>query len=131
MGPHYWIPAQVVVWGLIEVLQLFVTNAGGWYVARLFLGLAESGFIPGGLYILSTWYAPNELTQRTAIFFLGPALAGAFGSLISAGALTLHLQGGLSGWQWLVFIFVLRADVISVNIPVYFVGYLSYVGSLR
>ncbi|OQD95531.1 hypothetical protein PENSOL_c020G02884 [Penicillium solitum] len=55
VGPHYWIPAQVVVWGLIEVLQLFVTNAGGWYVARLFLGLAESGFIPGGLYILSTW----------------------------------------------------------------------------
>ncbi|CAI7582796.1 unnamed protein product, partial [Penicillium discolor] len=100
VGPHYWIPAQVVVWGLIEVLQLFVTNAGGWYVARLFLGLAESGFIPGGLYILSTWYAPNELTQRTAIFFLGPALAGAFGSLISAGALSLHLQGGLSGWQW-------------------------------
>lgn len=84
---------------------MFVTNAGGWYVARLFLGLAESGFIPGGLYILSTWYAPNELTQRTAIFFLGPALAGAFGSLISAGALSLHLQGGLSGWQWLVFIF--------------------------
>ncbi|KAJ5869501.1 hypothetical protein N7455_004442 [Penicillium solitum] len=115
VGPHCWIPAQVVVWGLIEVLQLFVTNAGGWYVARLFLGLAESGFIPGGLYILSTWYAPNELTQRTAIFFLGPALAGAFGSLISAGALTLHLQGGLSGWQW---IFVIcGVSTISMDIP--------------
>lgn len=109
---------------------MFVTNAGGWYVARLFLGLAESGFIPGGLYILSTWYAPNELTQRTAIFFLGPALAGAFGSLISAGALSLHLQGGLSGWQWLVCIFVLRAEVMSVNMMVNRVGYLSYVGSL-
>ncbi|CAI7581248.1 unnamed protein product [Penicillium crustosum] len=108
VGPHYWIPAQVVIWGLIEVLQMFVTNAGGWYAARLFLGLAESGFIPGGLYILSTWYAPNELTKRTAIFFLGPALAGAFGSLVSAGALTLHLQGGLSGWQWFVFISVFR-----------------------
>ncbi|OQE10556.1 hypothetical protein PENVUL_c004G00909 [Penicillium vulpinum] len=96
VGPHYWIPAQVVLWGLVEVLQMFVTNASGWYAARLFLGLAESGFIPGGLYILSRWYAPNELTQRTAVFFLGPALAGAFGSLISAGALTLHQNGGLT-----------------------------------
>ncbi|KAJ5491996.1 Major facilitator superfamily domain general substrate transporter [Penicillium expansum] len=104
VGPHYWIPAQVVVWGFIEVLQMFVTNASGWYAARLFLGLAESGFIPGGLYILSTWYAPNELTQRTAVFFLGPALAGAFGSLVSAGALTLHEHRGLRGWQWIFII---------------------------
>lgn len=110
---------------------MFVTNAGGWYAARLFLGLAESGFIPGGLYILSTWYAPNELTKRTAIFFLGPALAGAFGSLVSAGALTLHLQGGLSGWQWFVFISVFRVGVISVNTRANSVGYLSYVASLR
>ncbi|KAJ5496516.1 Major facilitator superfamily domain general substrate transporter [Penicillium fimorum] len=101
VGPHYWIPTQVIVWGLVEVLQMFVTNASGWYAARLFLGLAESGFIPGGLYILSTWYAPNELTKRTAVFFLGPAFAAAFGSLISAGALTLHQERGLSGWQWI------------------------------
>ncbi|KOS46782.1 hypothetical protein ACN38_g2222 [Penicillium nordicum] len=59
----------------------------------------------GGQYILSTWYAPNEITQRTAIFFLGPALAGAFASLISAGALRLHLQGELSGWQWIFVIY--------------------------
>ncbi|KAL4887586.1 major facilitator superfamily domain-containing protein [Aspergillus karnatakaensis] len=101
VGPHYWIPAQVVTWGLIEVLQSFVTNAGGWYVARLFLGLAESGFIPGGLYTLSRWYLPSELTQRTAIYFLGPSISAAFGSLISAGALSHHLVGGLKGWQWI------------------------------
>ncbi|KAL3473945.1 major facilitator superfamily domain-containing protein [Aspergillus californicus] len=101
VGPHYWIPAQVVIWGLVEVLQSQVTNAGGWYVARLFLGLTESGFIPGGLYTLSRWYAPNELTQRTAVFFLGPSVASAFGSLISAGALGLHGTGGLKGWQWI------------------------------
>ncbi|KAL2841006.1 major facilitator superfamily domain-containing protein [Aspergillus pseudoustus] len=102
IGPHYWIPLQVVTWGLIEVLQSQVTNAGGWYVARLFLGLGESGFIPGGLYTLSRWYLPGELTQRTAIYFLGPSISAAFGSLISAGALSLHLEGGLKGWQCLI-----------------------------
>ncbi|OKO92599.1 hypothetical protein PENSUB_12584 [Penicillium subrubescens] len=104
IGPHYWIPAQVITWGVIEVLQSQVTNAGGWYVARLILGVGESGFIPGGLYTLSRWYLPNELTQRTAIYFLGPSISAAFGSLISAGALELHLKGGLKGWQWIFII---------------------------
>ncbi|KAL3435301.1 major facilitator superfamily domain-containing protein [Aspergillus tetrazonus] len=104
VGPHYWIPGQVIVWGLVEVLQCRATNASGWYAARLFLGLAESGFIPGGLYTLSRWYAPDELTKRTAALFLGPSVSAAFGSLISAGALTLHGQGGLRGWQWIFII---------------------------
>lgn len=101
IGPHYWIPAQVITWGLIEVLQLFVTNASGWYAARLFLGLAESGFIPGGLYTLSRWYTQDELAKRTTVFFFGPAISSAFGSLISAGCLRLEGQGGLKGWQWI------------------------------
>lgn len=57
VGPHYWIPIQVLVWGTIEVLQYKVTNASGWYAARLFLGLAESGFIPG-TFLFFTLAAP-------------------------------------------------------------------------
>ncbi|PKS06187.1 hypothetical protein jhhlp_007504 [Lomentospora prolificans] len=104
IGPHYWIPGQVAVWGLIEVLQCFVTNSSGWYAARLFLGLAESGFIPGGLYTLSQWYTPDELTSRTAAFFFGPSISAAFGSLISSGALRLEGHQGLYGWQWIFII---------------------------
>ncbi|KAL4796086.1 major facilitator superfamily domain-containing protein [Aspergillus venezuelensis] len=99
IGPHYWIPGQVIVWGIVEVLQSQVKNASGWYAARLFLRLAESGFISGGLYTLSRWYASDELTKRTAILFLGPSISSAFGSLISAGALRLHGYGGLTEWQ--------------------------------
>ncbi len=87
---------------MIEVLQSFVKNPGGWYAARLFLGLAESGFIPGGLYILSRWYTQDELAKRTVIFFFGPSISGSFGSLISAGALRLEGVQSLKGWQWLV-----------------------------
>ncbi|KAI2781601.1 MFS general substrate transporter [Daldinia loculata] len=103
VGPHYWIPLQVVVWGVIEVLQMFVRNAGGWYAARLVLGLAESGFIPGSLYVLSRWYTQDELASRTTVFFFGPSISAAFGSLISAGALRIEEGArGLYGWQWLV-----------------------------
>ncbi|KAI5865489.1 MFS general substrate transporter [Durotheca rogersii] len=104
IGPHYWIPLQVVVWGVIEVLQMFVRNASGWYAARLFLGLGESGFIPGSLYVLSRWYTQDELASRTTIFFFGPSISAAFGSLISAGALRIEGAGGLFGWQWIFLI---------------------------
>ncbi|KAJ4294452.1 hypothetical protein N0V90_008143 [Kalmusia sp. IMI 367209] len=101
VGAHYWIPLQVITWGFIEVLQMFVKNASGWYAARLFLGMAESGFIPGGLYTLSRWYTQDELAKLTTLFFFGPSLSAAFGSLISAGSLRLEGHGGLKGWQWI------------------------------
>ncbi|KAI0897789.1 MFS general substrate transporter [Annulohypoxylon nitens] len=104
IGPHYWIPLQVVVWGIIEVLQMFVKGYGGWIAARLFLGLAESGFIPGSLYVLSRWYTQDELASRTTIFFFGPSISAAFGSLISAGALRIEGAAGLYGWQWIFLI---------------------------
>ncbi|KAI8964039.1 MFS general substrate transporter [Daldinia sp. FL1419] len=104
VGPHCWIPLQVVVWGVIEVLQMFVRDAGGWYAARLFLGLAESGFIPGSLYVLSRWYTQDELASRTTVFFFGPSISAAFGSLISAGALSIEGARGLFGWQWIFLI---------------------------
>lgn len=100
VGAHYWIPAQVVIWGVIECLQSLVKDSGGWYAARLFLGLAESGFIPGSLYTLSRWYTQGELAKRTVIFFWGASISSAFGSLISAGALHIDGQGGFHGWQW-------------------------------
>ncbi|RKU43065.1 hypothetical protein DL546_000705 [Coniochaeta pulveracea] len=114
IGAHYWIPAQVVIWGLIEVLQCFVKGSGGWYAARLFLGLAESGFIPGGLYTLSQWYTQDELAKRTVIFFFGPSISGSFGSLISAGALRLEGKQGLKGWQWIFIICGLSTIAVGV-----------------
>ena len=38
IGPTVWIPVQIIVWGLAELLTYRVTNAGGWYTARIFLG---------------------------------------------------------------------------------------------
>ncbi|WVQ82083.1 hypothetical protein IAT38_004211 [Cryptococcus sp. DSM 104549] len=104
IGPHRWIPIQIIVWGLAETLSCLVKNKEGWWAARLFLGLLESGFIPGSLYTLSQWYTRAELTKRTALFFLGNILSTAFGSLISAGCIKLHGKGGLSGWQWIFII---------------------------
>jgi len=132
VGPHNWIPIQIIIWGIAETLTFLVKNKSGWWAARIFLGsewrarsvqqsadppVLESGFIPGSLYTLNTWYTRDgtppttirvlaadcaELTKRTSIFFFGNVLSSAFGSLISAGCIKLHGKRGLSGWQWWV-----------------------------
>ncbi|ODN91409.1 hypothetical protein L198_05923 [Cryptococcus wingfieldii CBS 7118] len=104
VGPHRWIPIQIIIWGLAETLTYKVSSKGGWYAARLFLGLLESGFIPGSLYVLSQWYTRDELVMRTSLFFFGNVLSGAFGSLIAAGCIKLSGKGGLGGWQWIFII---------------------------
>lgn len=38
IGAHWWIPLQVILWGLSEVLHSQIKGVGGYYTARLFLG---------------------------------------------------------------------------------------------
>ncbi|GAA5865058.1 hypothetical protein JCM8547_007698 [Rhodosporidiobolus lusitaniae] len=104
IGANIWIPLQVIVWGLAEVLHMFITNRSGFYAARFFLGLLESGFIPGGLYTISRWYTRAELAKRTVVFFFGTSLASALGNLIAAGCISIHGKSGLAGWQWIFLI---------------------------
>ena len=91
---------------------MFINNRGGYLSTRLLLGLMESGYIPGGLYVLSTWYTKRELALRTALYFVGNMLASATTGLIAFGILRLGGRNGLAyvglaigtdfrGWQWL------------------------------
>ncbi|KAF2449217.1 alternative sulfate transporter-like protein [Karstenula rhodostoma CBS 690.94] len=101
IGPRKWMSAQVFVFGLVATLQVFIKNRTGFLVSRTFLGLCESGYIPGGIYTLSTWYTKPELAKRVAIFFFGMFGGNAISPLLASGILKLGGRGGLKGWQWL------------------------------
>jgi MFS family permease len=75
---------------------MFISNKGGYLTTRFLLGLMESGYIPGGLYVLSMWYTKQELALRTAIYFLGNMAAQATTGLIAYGILRLAGQNGLA-----------------------------------
>lgn len=67
-----------------------VTNLSGFFVARFFLGVAESGLFPGVVYYFSMWYKRGERQFRISLFFSGAALAGAFGGILAyVGAVCL------------------------------------------
>ncbi|OAV93997.1 hypothetical protein PTTG_06709 [Puccinia triticina 1-1 BBBD Race 1] len=103
--PSLFLPGLTFVWGIVVTLISLVKNKEGLIVARLFLGFVESGFFPGVLLLLSSWYRKAELAKRIGILYSGGILAGAFGGLISGGVIDgLEGVGGIRGWRWLFII---------------------------
>lgn len=93
--------AQVFIFGVVAIFQVFVANRGGFLSARLILGFAEAGYIPGAMYTLSTWYTRNELAKRIAVLFFGMFGGNAISPLLSSGILKMDGVRGLHGWQWI------------------------------
>jgi MFS family permease len=91
----------VLTFGIVASLQIFLKNRTGYLVSRLILGFCESGYIPGAIYTLSTWYTKKELARRVAILFFGMFGANAISPLLATGILKLEGARGLRGWQWL------------------------------
>jgi MFS family permease len=89
------------MFGLVATMQTFVRNRTGFLVSRVMLGLAESGYTPGAMYILSLWYKRRELAKRVSIFFFGMFGGNAISPLLATGILKLDGSRGMTGWQWL------------------------------
>lgn len=60
-----------------------VTNMAGFFVARFFLGVTESGLFPGVVFYFSMWYKRRERQYRISLFFSAASLAGAFGGILA------------------------------------------------
>ncbi|KAF9993209.1 hypothetical protein BGZ65_011314, partial [Modicella reniformis] len=100
-GPRKWIPIVMVAWGTVSMCMAAVTNGEGLVATRFFLGLAESGFAPGPVYMISLWYRRCEQAVRIGIFFSAATVAGAFGGLLAFGISQLDNTLGLRAWQWI------------------------------
>ncbi|XP_044717179.1 major facilitator superfamily domain-containing protein [Hirsutella rhossiliensis] len=100
--PGKYLPACMIVWGVISGATAGCHSYGGLLVGRFFLGFVEAAYFPGCLYYLSCWYTRSELSLRTAYLFVGALLGGAFSGLIAAG-ITNNMDGtsGLRAWRWL------------------------------
>ena len=63
--------------------------------------MTESGFIPGGLWTLSTWYTRKETAKRVMFFYFGNQFGQASSKLLAYGILHMRGVGGKPGWYWL------------------------------
>ncbi|KAI0177976.1 major facilitator superfamily domain-containing protein [Pestalotiopsis sp. NC0098] len=101
VGPGKWLTLQLFLFGLVSTFQAFQKNYGGYLATRFLLGMTESGYIPGGLWTLSTWYTREETAKRVMLFFFGNEFGQALSKLLGYGI--LHMKGfdGRPGWFWL------------------------------
>lgn len=112
--PAIYLPAAMMVWGVISAATAGAQSFGGLLTIRFFLGFVEAAYFPGVLLYLSMWYTRKELAFRTAIMYSGSLLSGAFGGLIAAGILNgLNGARGLAAWRWLFIIEGSMTVVIS------------------
>ncbi|EFQ29621.1 major facilitator superfamily transporter [Colletotrichum graminicola M1.001] len=81
--PRFWLPSLTIAWGIVATLMGIVTNMAGFFVARFFLGVTESGLFPGVVYYFSMWYKRRERQYRISLFFSAASLAGAFGGILA------------------------------------------------
>ncbi|KAJ4168419.1 hypothetical protein NW754_010330 [Fusarium falciforme] len=53
-------------------------------VIRFFLGLAEASAYAGAIYIISSWYKPDEISKRTALFTASGQVGTMFAGVMMA-----------------------------------------------
>jgi len=101
LRPSIYIPGTMVAWALFQIFMGLVKNYGQLLALRFCLGIFEAGLFPGLNFYLNGWYRRDELSKRTAIFFAGAVLAGAFGGIFGYALGKMDGIGGKAGWSWI------------------------------
>ncbi|KAG0739624.1 hypothetical protein G6F57_011692 [Rhizopus arrhizus] len=114
----FWLSFIMLVWGIVTLCMAFTKNFQSLLVCRLLLGAAESGYVPGILYVLSKLYRPDEFSKRVAVLLCMTALSGVVSGPIAYGTSFLEGRKGLHGWQYLF---------IIEGVPTICLGIISYI----
>src|SRR5215217_7087903 len=118
VGARKWIARIMITWGLISGAMAFVGGPTSFYILRVLLGVAESGFFPGIIFYLTLWFPAVYRARVISFFMLAIPISSVVGAPISG--LLLNLTGwGLEGWQWLFILEALPSILVGFGVLVY------------
>lgn len=98
----------ILVWGLASMSHSLVTSVAGFCVARIFLGLGESGNFPAAIKAVSEWFPTKERAKAVGFFNSGSnasaLIAPALIPIVTArwGWRAAFLTTGSMGMIWLI-----------------------------
>ncbi|GJC84373.1 pantothenate transporter liz1 [Colletotrichum liriopes] len=67
---RYFLPTMEVLWSILTFAQCKLQNAPQIYGTRFLLGVLETPVASGSLFILSSWYKPEELFKRAGLWYV-------------------------------------------------------------
>ncbi|KAI7869536.1 major facilitator superfamily domain-containing protein [Spinellus fusiger] len=114
VSPVLWLSLIMLVWGTATLIMAFTNSFSTLLLCRLVLGAAESGYLPGILYLMSCVYKPRELSFRLGCLFCMASLSGIISGPLAYVTYYLDGQGGLHGWQYLFILEGVPTVVLSV-----------------
>ncbi|MGF9694916.1 MFS transporter [Rhizobium sp. 0TCS1.26] len=99
-GASKWFARIMVSWGIVTIALAYTSSPTMFYILRFLLGVAEAGFFPGVLYLLTLWFPKDYRGRMVGLFMIFSALANAIGAPL--GGMLLDLDGlfGYAGWEW-------------------------------
>ncbi|RKT88942.1 Sugar phosphate permease [Saccharopolyspora antimicrobica] len=101
VGARKWLARIMITWGAVSMLSALSWDATSLIVFRVLLGIAEAGFVPGVLFLVTRWFPERDRGRATALLFSAPLIAGMLGGPLAGVLLSLDGLAGLHGWQWL------------------------------
>jgi len=108
-----WIARIMISWGIVTILTAFVHTATQFYVARFFLGAAESSFFPGMIVYLTHWFCSRDRSRAIACLYAANPAAALIGSPLAGWLLGVHWHS-LTGWRWLFILEGIPAVLVGV-----------------
>lgn len=113
-GARRWIARIMITWGLVSAATAFVYDATSLNIARVILGIAEAGFVPGIAFFLTLWFPAKWRTKALATFLIAAPVSSVIGSPISGAILGMDGVMGMHGWQWLFILEAAPAIVLGI-----------------
>ncbi len=118
VGARIWFARIMFTWGLVTVLLGFTHGTAMFYVLRFLLGVAEAGFFPGVLFVLTLWFPQAHRGRMIGWFMIASAFANAIGAVVGGALLNLDGVLGFAGWQWVFLATGLPALLLAVVVLV-------------
>lgn len=101
VGARRWFAFIIVAWGVFSSATALVTDHTTFIVARVLVGAAEAGFVPGILFFATKWFPAAYRGRFMGYFAFWGVASTVVGPLLAANLMQLGGTFGLRDWQWL------------------------------
>lgn len=104
---------SIAAWSLAAMGHALVSSVGGFFAARIALGLGEGGNFPSAIKAVALWFPKKERALATSIFNSGTNVGAIIAPAIvpwialTWGWQAAFIAAGIAGFLWLLFWFPL------------------------